>query len=196
MAAGEKKYCVLVASANTKLRDFLAQILPVGDYEVLPNAGSAGEARRRFVSTRCNILVVNTPLPDEFGVELAVDFADRPIGILLLTEIQNYDQISHKAEEFGILTQAKPLSRQQAYASIKLLSALTNRLAKMEKAYKNLQEKVNDLRVVDRAKWLLIEKEGLTEEEAHRKIEKYAMDYRTSRRRAAEDIIREYEDEM
>ncbi len=193
MATEEKKYNILVASGDDKLRDFLAQILPAREYEIHPTVKSAGEARRRFISNAYSILVINTPLPDETGLELAEDLSERPVGILVLSDIQSFDHVCHRLEEFGVLTVPKPLGRQQAYTYIKLLTAFANRIAKMEKANRTLQEKVMDLRVIDRAKWILIRNEGLSEEEAHRRIEQTAMENRESGRMAADDIIRKYE---
>jgi response regulator NasT len=194
MAAREKKYNILVASGDEKLRDFLAQILPSGEYEIAPVVRSAGEARRKFISNQYNILIINTPLPDETGIELAQDLSERPVGILVLTDIHSFDQTAHELEDLGVLTASKPFGRQQAYAYVKLLTAFSNRLSKMEKANKTLQEKVMDIRVINRAKWVLIANEGLTEEEAHHRIEQIAMENRESARMAAEDIIKKYEE--
>ena len=63
----------------------------------------------------------------------------------------------------------------------------------MEKKNQALQEKMQDIRTVNRAKWLLIERHRMTEEDAHYFIEKQAMDMRLSRREVAENIIRSYD---
>ena len=63
----------------------------------------------------------------------------------------------------------------------------------MEKKNRTLQEKMADIRAVNRAKWLLIEKLGMSESEAHYYIEKRAMDERVPRRELAENIIRSYD---
>ena len=52
---------------------------------------------------------------------------------------------------------------------------------------------MQDIRTVNRAKWLLIEIKRMTENEAHYYIEKQAMDMRLSRREVAENIIRTYD---
>ncbi len=194
MSTAEKKNNVLIVSSDDKLRSFFVQILPPREYEIPPTAKSAGEARRRLISQQYNIVIINTPLPDETGLELAEDLSDRSLGVLAIADIQSFDQVCHTLEDFGVLTVTKPLSRQQAYAYIKLLTAFSARLTKMEKENKSLQEKVMDIRIVDRAKWILIKNEGMTEEEAHHLIEHNAMENRESRRKAAEEIIRKYEE--
>ena len=87
----------------------------------------------------------------------------------------------------------RPVNRQTFYIAIKLLVATHARLAKMEKQNRTLKEKMEDIRVVNRAKWLLIEHLSMTEQDAHYYIEKQAMDTRLSRREVAEHIIRTYD---
>ena len=129
----------------------------------------------------------------EFSVNLALDLAESPMGVMLLVKSELYDQVCYKVEDSGVLTLGKPMTRQGFYSAVKLLSALSARLAKMEKKNRSLQEKMADIRVVNRAKWLLIERHRMTEEDAHYFIEKQSMDMRLSRREVAENIIRSYD---
>ena len=66
-------------------------------------------------------------------------------------------------------------------------------LRRREEQQATLEEKVAQLRLINRAKWVLIEREGLTEPEAHRRIEKAAMDRRISREQVAREIIADVE---
>ena len=62
----------------------------------------------------------------------------------------------------------------------------------MEKEIAKYEKKYEELRMVSRAKCVLIEKEGYSEKDAHRYIEKQAMDSRESKARIAENIIKKY----
>ena len=66
------------------------------------------------------------------------------------------------------------------------------RLRRMEKKATSIEEKMEDIRVVNRAKCLLIEQLRMTEKEAHRFIEKQAMDRCVTKRAVAENIISTY----
>lgn len=193
MATGKMKYRVLVVGSGDKIFDYISDMLPKSGYEPLMRANDAGEARRLLLDTPADIVIINTPLTDEFGTELALDLAESPMGVMLLVKSELYDQVCYKVEDSGVLTLAKPMTRQGFYSAVKLLSALSARLAKMEKKNRSLQEKMADIRVVNRAKWLLIERHRMTEEDAHYFIEKQAMDMRLSRREVAENIIRSYD---
>ena len=193
MATEKRKYRVLVADSGDKIYDYISQSLPRSDYDPILRAGDAGEARRMLLNAPVDIIIINTPLKDDFGTELALDLADGSAGVLLLVKNELYDQICYKVEDSGVLTLGKPTSRQGFYSAVKLLTAMTARLSKLEKANHTLQEKMADIRVVNRAKWLLIEHHHMKEQDAHYFIEKQAMDTRLSRREVAENIIRSYD---
>lgn len=193
MAAGKKKYRVLVAGSGDKIFDFIAEMLPRSDYEPALRATDAGQVRRMMLDAPTDLVIINTPLPDEFGVELALDLAEGTTGVLLLVKSEVYDQVCDKVEDSGVFTIGKPMTRQSFYSAVKLLTAMTARLTRMEKQNRTLQEKMADIRVVNRAKWLLIQRHRMTEEDAHYFIEKQAMDTRLSRREVAENIIRTYD---
>lgn len=193
MATEKRKYRVLVADSGDKIYDYISQSLPRSDYDPILRAGDAGETRRMLLNAPVDIVIINTPLKDDFGTELALDLADGSAGVLLLVKNELYDQICYKVEDSGVLTLGKPTSRQGFYSAVKLLTAMTARLSKLEKANHTLQEKMADIRVVNRAKWLLIEHHHMKEQDAHYFIEKQAMDTRLSRREVAENIIRSYD---
>lgn len=184
---------VLVVSNGTQTYDYIASLLPSDEFEPPTLAASGGEAKRLLLSTDFDILVINAPLPDEFGLDFALDAAAGHMGVLLLTKADLYEQVSFRAEDAGILTLPKPVQRQTLYTSLKLLAAVSTRLAKMEQHARTLEEKMMDIRLVNRAKWLLISHLGMSETDAHYYIEKQAMDARRSRREIAEDVIRTYD---
>lgn len=193
MATGKMKYRVLVASSGDKISDSISDLLPGSTYDPILRVRDAGGLRRMLLTTTVDIVIINSPLTDEFGVDLALDLAQGTMGVLLLVKNEVFDQVCDKVEDSGVLTLGKPMTRQSCYTAIKLLTAMTARLSKMEKQQQTLQEKMADIRTVNRAKWLLIAHHHWTEQDAHRFIEKQAMDERLSKREIAEAIIHTYE---
>ncbi|CDC12620.1 response regulator receiver and ANTAR domain protein [Clostridium sp. CAG:413] len=193
MTSGRTQYRVLIVSAVEKIYEYITEILPPGEFSPILRAASAGEAKRMLVSDEADIVIINTPLPDEFGTELALDLSGGTAGVLLLVKNDYFDQVCYKVEREGVLTVGKPSSKQTLYGAVKLAAAMSARLAKMERKNKTLQEKMADIRTVNRAKWLLIENLNMTERDAHYYIEKQAMNMRLSRHEVAENIIRTYD---
>lgn len=193
MAAGKTKYCVLVAGGNEKLCDLISEILPKNEYEFLLPAKTAGEVRRLTMDRNVDLVILNAPLKDEFGVQLAQDLAENNMGVLLLTGSDVSEQVSYRVEQSGVITLAKPTTKQSLYIALRALTALRSKLLQMEQKTKALQQKVADIHTVNHAKWLLIQHDHMTENDAHRFIEKQSMDMRLSRREVAESIIRTYD---
>ncbi|MBO5170381.1 MAG: ANTAR domain-containing protein [Candidatus Faecousia sp.] len=193
MASGKIIYRVLIAGANDRTFDSLRELLPPDSYEPPLRAGSAGEAKRMLLETDVDLVILNAPLRDEFGTQLALNLAQDNLCVLMLVPAESFDAVCYKVEDEGILTLSKPVSRSGLLGAIKLLTAMRGKLRKLDRQNQALQEKMQDIRTVNRAKWLLIEIKRMTENEAHYYIEKQAMDMRLSRREVAENIIRTYD---
>ena len=96
-------------------------------------------------------------------------------------------------EKYGVLVLPRPLSRQQAAFALRLLRAGRQRMRRILEENQRLTKRLDDARVIGQAKCLLALHEQMTEAEAHRHIEKLAMDARVTRRQIAQSILRRYE---
>lgn len=183
----------LIVTSNKKSYDFFAEMLRRLPIRSVRAVTSATEARQRLIEGDIDLLVINAPLPDESGIDLALYAADQMAGVLLVVRAESYDEISERVETSGVLTVSKPVNRALFWSSLKMLEATSARLRRMRDEQARLLQKIEEIKLVDRAKCLLIPLLHMTEEEAHHYIEKQAMDQRTSKRRIAEAIIRTYE---
>lgn len=193
MASGKNIYKVLVAGANDKTFALLQTLLPGSSYDPPLRAGSAGEAKRMALDYAVDIAILNAPMRDEFGTQLALDLARDNVGVLLLVPGESFDGVRDQMEDEGVMALAKPLTRQTLEMGLHMITALRGKLLQMDRRNRALQEKMTDIRTINRAKWLLIEQLRMTENEAHYYIERQAMDTRLSRREVAENIIRSYD---
>ena len=139
-----------------------------------------------------DVTIINTPLPDEFGHELALHCSENSSGTILLVKNEIFDEVCMRVEDFGVFTLSKPLSRQLFHQSLKLLIAQKGRIGNLERENRKLMQKLQEQVVISRAKCVLIEVLNMTGPEAHRYIEKQAMDMRTTKAGVAEDILRTY----
>ena len=193
MASGKNIYKVLVAGANDKTFALLQTLLPGSSYDPPLRAGSAGEAKRMALDYAVDIAILNAPMRDEFGTQLALNLARDNVGVLLLVPGESFDGVRDQVEGEGVMALAKPLTRQTLEMGLHMITALRGKLLQMDRRNRALQEKMTDIRTINRAKWLLIEQLRMTESEAHYYIERQAMDTRLSRREVAENIIRSYD---
>jgi len=86
------------------------------------------------------------------------------------------------------------MERSELTRALPQLLAMSNRLYAMQAREDSLQKKLGDTKLVNRAKLLLISRLQMSEAEAHRYIEKTAMDTGESRREVALRLIRTYEE--
>jgi two-component system, response regulator PdtaR len=194
MVFDSNTYSTLVVSSSEKGLDFIGGLLSMDLFYPVVTSRSASEAKRTLIETAFDIVIVNTPLTDQYGTEFAVDISqDIDTSVLMLVKSEHYEEISSKMNELGILTLSKPTTKQMVYQAVRLLCATKQRLGKLEKKNETLKEKMDEIRIVNRAKWTLIEYLKMSESEAHRYIEKQAMDMRITKRKAAERIIKTYE---
>lgn len=193
MVFQERTYSVLIVTASERFTDSIMPLLPMTDYWPVQTASSVAEARRWLADTEFDIVLINTPLPDDFGMHLAIDICTGSgAGVLLLVKNDHYNEIYSKVVRYGVITLSKPTNRQMVAQNLRILCATRERIRQMQAKQATVEEKIKEIRMVNRAKWLLIECLNMTEAEAHRYIEKQAMDLRISRREAAENIIKTY----
>ncbi len=186
----DRVYSVLVVSAAAKFHTSLRGMLPEDRYEPLCAAGSVAEARRMLLERPFDIVIISAPLPDEFGTKLALHIIERSsAGVLLLVKAEHYPDLAARLSPQGILLLQKPTTPALLLQSMQLLCGTRERLRRMEEKTATIEEKMAEIRLVNRAKWRLIQEQGLTEQEAHRYIEKQAMDRCVTRRTVAEEIL-------
>jgi response regulator NasT len=186
-----KQNSVLIVSGSERSRATLAEVFSSSRYSPVTTRGSAAEVRRFVLDAPHSLVFINTPLPDETGVQLALDLSSsRNCCVALIVPGDSYDQMNEQVEDAGIITLSRPVTGQQLRQAAAMMSATRTKLADMEKKTATLEEKMEEIRLVNRAKWMLIERRGMDEATAHRYIEKLAMDARQTRRLVAQTLIR------
>ena len=171
-------YSVLVVSASAKFNESVRGLLPERFYWPVTVLTDAAGARRELLENSCDLVVINTPLPDEFGTRLV--------------KAEHFPDIDGRLTPQGVLVLSKPMSTQLFTQSLRLLCGTRERLRGLEKKNATIEEKMEEIRLVNRAKWLLIGELNMTEQEAHRYIEKQAMDRCVTKRAVAEQILSTY----
>ena len=190
MPPEKRCYSVLVISGKKQNTALLSAMLDSSVYRPVDYALSAGEAKRKLLRNTFDIVITDPPLPDEFGTELALDItSETRAGVLLMVRSDLFATTCRKVEDAGVLTLAKPVSKNDFYTALKLITATSARLLNEEKKTRRLQDKLEETKLVSRAKIILMEKMKISEPEAHRYIEKEAMDSRRTRKEVAEKII-------
>lgn len=189
----EQAYSVLVVSAAEKFNTSVADLLP--DFKYYPTTFVTGvsAAKRALVEREYDFVMINSPLPDGDGVRLAIDVCSGKNTVaIIMVRNEIYHDMLDKVSPYGIYLISKPTSKQVIGIALDWMASTRERLRKLEKKTISLEDKMSEIRIVNRAKWILISELTMTEGDAHRYIEKQAMDRCISKKEVAEEIIKAY----
>ncbi len=183
----EDTHSVLVVTKDTKLSSTVSVMLmpPLFETEVITDFN---EARRRVSERVYNIILVD--YAEGSGADFAIDASESLSTILLLTPQQLFEEVSYRVEGYGIITMPNPFDQFYFYNMIKAAIAVQYKVQVLSSQTTKLKVKMEEIKQVNRAKMLLMQNMNMTEQEAHRYIEKEAMDRSMKRIAIAEEIIR------
>lgn len=193
MSFQERVYSVLIVSASEKINTALEEMLPPYRYDYIRKAASVNAAQRMFSEQSYDMVLVNSPLPDDTGLRFAADVCETEGTVaLVLVSSGIFSDVNDKLSRQGVFVEQKPLSRSALESDLRWMISARERVRKLEKKTRTIEEKMEEIRLVNRAKWILIRDLNMDEPDAHRYIEKQAMDRCVTRREVAEGIIRTY----
>ena len=159
------------------------------------HAGSARQALEQFDAGGIDGVLIAAPIAGSSGRELARQLIQRLcMAGRLLAAPEHADTDAALREQSGVLVLPNDAPESLIVQTIRLLTAVRIQLEQMQHKTEKLEAKVADIRIINRAKLLLVQHLQMTETEAHKYIEKQAMDTSMRRRTIAENIIRTYED--
>lgn len=193
MGLQERIHSVLIVSASEKFQNALRTLLPESTYSPIVTVSSVGAAERTRNNQDFDFVFINPPLSDDAGIRFAIDCC-RTGGtvVLLFAAAALYDQIQSRVEKHGVFVLPRPVQRDSVLWGLNWMTAARERLRSYEKKVQPIEEKMEEIRLVNRAKWLLICELKMSEPDAHHYITHQAMDRCCSKRTVAEEIIRLY----
>ena len=185
---------ILCVSATAKGITFIKQLLPDEAVRSLTVAACAADAAQKMRQQKFDICLINAPLPDGSAAALAKQAAgDYDAAVLLFVKSDAYDETAAATEDYGVFVVEKPNSERHFKQALALVFAAKRRTSAEGKKISDLEAKLGEMKIVNRAKLVLIQYLKMDESTAHHYIEKQAMDRRITRREVAESIISTYE---
>ena len=185
---------VMIVSKAGKMLDYIKSSLPPEKFSSVYVVSSAVQARQTELRTPVDIVIINTPLPDEFGTKLAQDLSvECAVAIIVNPELA--ERVTNKLEPFGIVTLPSKFYKTVFFQTISLLASSVTKMETLRKESETLKSKLREMKTLSKAKSLLISEKGMTEEQAHRYIEKSAMDGSMKKLEIARLIIEELSDD-
>jgi response regulator NasT len=183
---------LIVCSKPDLLKDLKSLMLHQG-YLSIECSLSANEARRKLDFFDPELILVNSPLQDELGIDFILDIADgTDAGIVVLSKHDYVEEMQYKLEKIGALILPKPINKMILIQTARFAAQSRKSLRGLKLQKEDLEKKMQDRKIIEQAKWMLVDKMNMTEPQAHRYIQKRAMDTRQSQLTVAQEIISKF----
>lgn len=193
MSLKERVYSILILSSPGSFSSAFSGLLVPSRYAPVHTVTSVSAAKRLLAETSFDFIIVNSPLSDETGVRFAMDASmSRQSAVLLIVKSDIHATLHDKVAEYGVFTLPKPISKSTLLYALGWMESAREHLRLFEKKSLSIEEKMAEIRLINKAKWLLIRELNMTEPDAHHYIEKQAMNQCISKKIVAERILKTY----
>jgi two-component system, response regulator PdtaR len=186
----DKPRRVLIAEDEALIRLDLAEMLREEGYDVVGEAGDGQEAVDLAESLKPDLVIMDVKMPRRDGIDAAAEIAEKRIAPVLVLTAFSQRELVERARDAGAMAYlVKPFSITDLIPAIELAVSRYGELAALETEVASLSERLETRKLVERAKGLLQQKQGMSEPEAFKWIQRAAMDRRTTMKRVAEVVL-------
>jgi AmiR/NasT family two-component response regulator len=181
---------VLIAEDEAIIRLDLRETLEEEGYEIVAETGRGDEAIELARSVRPDLAILDIKMPGIDGLEAARTITNEQLcGVLVLTAFSQRDFIEQARDAGALAYLVKPFQKSDLVPAIELAIARFRELRALTTEVKGLEEQLETRKLVDRAKGILMDRHGLSEQDAFSFIQKRAMTDRTKMKAIAERVV-------
>lgn len=181
---------VLIAEDEALIRMDLAEMLREEGYDIVGEAGDGQEAVELAERHKPDLVIMDVKMPRRDGIDAAAEIASKRIApIVVLTAFSQRDLVERARDAGAMAYLVKPFTISDLIPAIELAVSRFSEIRALEHEVETLSDRLETRKVVERAKGLLQSKQGMTEPEAFKWIQRAAMDRRTTMKRVAEVVL-------
>ncbi len=185
-----KTHRVLVAEDDSLIRMDLIEMLREEGYDVVGEAPNGQVAVELTESLKPALVIMDIKMPIRDGIDAATEIAEKRLApVVMLTAFSQRDFIE-KARDAGAMAYlVKPFTKADLVPAIEVAVSRYHELKLLEREVATMNERLETRKLVERAKGLLMQKQGLSEPEAFKWIQRAAMDRRTTMKAVAQVVV-------
>jgi two-component system, response regulator PdtaR len=185
---------VLIAEDEALIRLDLKEMLQEEGFEVVAEVADGASAVRLTRELTPDLVILDVKMPVMDGIQAAEEIAkDRLSAILILTAFSQRDLVEKARRAGAMASLVKPFQKHDLLPAVEIAAGRFRELSGLEREVDDLQGRLEARKVVERAKGLLQEKQGLSEADAFRFVQRQAMERRQTMRQVAERVIEQLE---
>ena len=181
---------VIIADDESLIRMDLREMLLNLGYLVVGEVGDGRSAVNLARELKPDVVIMDIKMPDMDGIDAAKILTEERIAPVILLTAYSQKDLVERAKEAGVVGyMVKPFREADLVPSIEVALARFKEFEALHKEVDDLQLALETRKLVDRAKGILMDSQGLNEAEAFRKIQKMSMNTRKPMKEVAEAII-------
>lgn len=181
---------ILVAEDEAIIRLDLVETLREEGYDVVAEVGRGDDALRLVSELKPDLAILDVRMPGLDGIEVAREIvADRSAAVLILTAFGQRELVTRAAEAGAMAYLVKPWQRSDLVPAIEMALARHRDTVELVEGKEALESQLENRKIVDRAKGLLMDSHGLSEQDAFRYLQSTAMSQRSSMRAIADGLL-------
>jgi response regulator NasT len=168
---------IAVAEDETFMQKYLQETLTLLGHQVLCLASTGRELVERCRTVHPDLVITDINLPEMDGLDAAREiYAQSPVPIIIVTAFHDLDLIERAEKNHVLAYLVKPIKQQDLEPAIAIALGRFQEFKAMREETDNLRQALEDRKVIERAKGILMKRAGLDEAEAFRRLQKLARD--------------------
>ncbi len=189
-----ERHRVIVADDESIVRMDLREMLDSLGYLVVGEAGDGESAVHLSRELRPDIVIMDIKMPGMDGIDAGKILTEERIAPVLLLTAYSQQDLVDRAKDAGVMAYiVKPFHEADLAPAIEVALRRWEEFRTLEREVEDLKEALETRKLVDRAKGILMDTQGLSEADAFRRIQKTSMDQRKPMKEVAEAIVLAHE---
>lgn len=189
-----ERHRVIVADDESIVRMDLREMLDSLGYLVVGEAGDGESAVHLSRELKPDIVIMDIKMPGMDGIDAGRMLTEERIAPVLLLTAYSQQDLVERAKEAGVMAYiVKPFHEADLAPAIEVALRRWREFRALEQEVEDLKEALETRKLVDRAKGILMDTQGLSEADAFRRIQKTSMDQRKPMKEVAEAIVLAHE---
>jgi len=181
---------IVIAEDEALIRLDLKESLVEEGYDVVGEAAEGAEAIRLVQELRPDVAILDIKMPGTDGLVAAEAIIDQKLAaVVILTAFSQRDLIEQARDAGALAYVVKPFHRNELVPAIELARARFQELVEASLQVEALEGQLETRKIIDRAKGVLMDKHGLSEQEAFRFVQKSAMTQRSTMKAVSESVL-------
>ena len=166
---------IAVADDESDMREYYQTILPRLGYDVVGVASNGREMVTVCHETNPDLVILDIKMPEVDGIEVAVElYRTRPVPVILVSAYHDSELMSRAEADHVMAYLVKPIKQADLQPAIGLAYRRFEQFEELRRETQTLKQALEDRKIIERDKGILMKRSGLSEEDAFRRMQKLA----------------------